>query len=540
MSSSHLTKLAVLVLATRSAYADPACRVVDIDFTPSDELQIVAWVEKADGTFLDTIYITKKTGFYGLGNRPGRYDFNSGPLTHDLWPYGRRITTFPVWAHRHGKSWPEIEFQNNSDSDLSHPFNESTPEMTYCMPMGTDDQGWDTGTCATAMVGTDKGTFSATATSQYPPRADWTRVCGTDQCDSPSVAMYQQMNPFDAITQATPTGGTQTEISWPIPQDLPAGDYVVWIEASKAFDYNSTYNATTYPGPSGIPYGSRGVPYRGQPSVVYSVQFTMGTTATITATQTYSGYGDPSGATGMLHAPDATITTDTPASGASRLQILAGSSGDLVRVCARPEMNTTPPSPISGLAVAAVSSSSAMIQFVAPLTAMKTCSGEPSKVAGYEVRYRANDEMTADNFADSMLAPVAMVPATAGQLQSFEVDGLLPTTDYWVGIRAYDDCRNYSDLAIIALTTTERQSGEVDACFVATAAYGSLMANDVEMLRSFRDSVLRSTVFGELAVEAYYTFGPSVAGVVGESELLRATARGVLSPIIAVVRTTRF
>ena len=170
---------------------------------------------------------------------------------------------------------------------------------------------------------------------------------------------------------------------------------------------------------------------------------------------------------------------------------------------------------------------------------MVTCTGEPSPVAGYEVRYRAG-EMTADNFADSSLAPVALAPAAAGSLQTFLLDGLLPNTNYWIGIRAYDDCRNYSDLAILPITTADRQSGEVDACFIATAAYGSLMANDVEMLRSFRDSVLRSTVFGELAIETYYTFGPPVAGVVGESELLRATARGVLAPVVAVVRGTRF
>jgi hypothetical protein len=242
----------------------------------------------------------------------------------------------------------------------------------------------------------------------------------------------------------------------------------------------------------------------------------------------------------MLNPPDATITTDTPGSGASRLQILAGSSGELVRVCARPEANTVPPTPINGLELASATSFSAMVQFVAPATAMKTCSGEPSKVAGYEVRYRANEEMTADNFADSQLSPVATVPVSAGQTQSFELGGLLPLTDYWVGVRAYDDCRNYSDVAILAFTTPDRVSGEVDACFVATAAYGSLMANDVELLRSFRDSVLRSTVFGELAIETYYTFGPPVAGVVGESELLRATARAVLRPVIEKVRTTRF
>ena len=74
---------------------------------------------------------------------------------------------------------------------------------------------------------------------------------------------------------------------------------------------------------------------------------------------------------------------------------------------------------------------------------------------------------------------------------------------------------------------------------MATAAYGSVMANDVEALRHFRDTFLETSALGELAVETYYTFGPPVAGVVGSSELLRATARDGLAPIIAWVRTLK-
>src|SRR5215469_13072670 len=77
--------------------------------TPADHLQIVAWIEDASGHFPDTVFITQETGTFGLGNRPGRFDFNSGPM----WPYGRRITTFPVWAHRKlPLSFPQVIFQN--------------------------------------------------------------------------------------------------------------------------------------------------------------------------------------------------------------------------------------------------------------------------------------------------------------------------------------------------------------------------------------------------------------------------------------------
>jgi hypothetical protein len=89
------------LLAPATAGADGAdCRLVEVDFVPADRtgaamrtpLQIVAWIEDAAGAFVDTVYITRATGSLGLGNRPGRFDFNTGPR----WPYGRRTTVFPV------------------------------------------------------------------------------------------------------------------------------------------------------------------------------------------------------------------------------------------------------------------------------------------------------------------------------------------------------------------------------------------------------------------------------------------------------------
>jgi hypothetical protein len=66
------------------------------------------------------------------------------------------------------------------------------------------------------------------------------------------------------------------------------------------------------------------------------------------------------------------------------------------------------------------------------------------------------------------------------------------------------------------------------------------MANDVELLRHARDTLLARSVLGELAIETYYTFGPAVAGVVGESEALRASARQSLRPLIEWVRGLSF
>ena len=529
------------------AHADShQCVDLHIQFVPTDSLQIAAWVEDTAGNYKGTVYLTRKIGMYGLGNRPGRFDFNSGPPPNaamnidDMWPYGRRITTFPVWSHRHGMMFPEVEFQTGSESDLSHPSTRSSPEVSppYCRPLDptqnpqqcgcTDQMIWDTGSCASTVY-TDKGQLSATDTSLYPPRSDLMR---DKLVDSPSVDMYAALNPFDSVTQATPVGGAMTDIAWPLPPTLPPGDYVLWVELAKEFDFNATYNATSYPSPTNISYSSYGQPYRGQPSVVYSTAFTVGTTESIATTLDYVGYGDPDGNDGTIRPPDATITTDTPGSGAGRLELVSDNGSMYrLRVDAKPELDFAPPDPPAELVTTTVSSSSVSLQFVAPGD-----DGQIGLVTGYEVRIRASDEMTADNFSDSMPAAVTIVPVAPGLLQSFEVDGLLPDTDYWIGVRAYDDCQNESGITIVKLTTGDPQSGEVDACFIATAAYGSLMANDVELLRHFRDTALRTSALGELAIETYYTFGPPVAGVVGSSELLRASARDALRPLVEWVR----
>jgi hypothetical protein len=133
-----------------------------------------------------------------------------------------------------------------------------------------------------------------------------------------------------------------------------------------------------------------------------------------------------------------------------------------------------------------------------------------------------------------------VAPVEPGRLATVQLEGLLPETEYSVAVRAYDDCHNTSAITVTTFMTGERVVGTVDACFIATAAYGSVMANDVELLRHARDSLLARSVLGELAIETYYTFGPAVAGVVGESDVLRRSARGALAPLIAWVRGLRF
>ncbi|HEU0037231.1 MAG TPA: CFI-box-CTERM domain-containing protein [Kofleriaceae bacterium] len=511
-------------------YAEGNCTTVDVDFMPAAQSnnpfapQIVAWVEDTNGNYLETIFITEQTGTYGIGNRPGRADFNSGPA----WPYGRRTMVFPIWAHRHGLSWDTVVFQNGDDNNLSHPFNQSSRENHFCRPLTTSEPGWDAMSCASAVY-TDKGVLApAMPKSLYPPRNDVARAV----TDDPSVDMFAVLNPFDSVSQATPVPGTPATVSWAVPESLPFGNYVLFVEVAREFDMNGTYNPTVYPAPVGIPYDNYGAPYRGQPSVLFKVPFTIESTMTSAAATDYVGYGDPDGIDGNVRAADGTISVDVPGSGATRLALVSQDSTTYrVRVTSKPQFDFEPPAVPAELQAVDVTQNKATLAFVAPGD-----DGVTGRAKRYEIRYLVGEDMTAANFDTAVIAGTSVVPVNAGGYQTFELTGLLPETEYSIGIRAFDDCRNASELSVLKFTTPERTVGQVDACFIATAAYGSVMANDVDLLRRFRDVMLRKTVLGELAVESYYTFGPAVAGAVGESDLLRATARRVLSPIVDRVR----
>jgi lysophospholipase L1-like esterase len=86
------------------------------------------------------------------------------------------------------------------------------------------------------------------------------------------------------------------------------------------------------------------------------------------------------------------------------------------------------------------------------------------------------------------------------------------------------------EMEIVPDTDGETRGG---GCFIATAAYGTEMAQDLDILRDVRDNVLMQNWAGRTFVDIYYTVSPPVADVIADSGLLQSVTRTLLQPVIA-------
>jgi len=76
-------------------------------------------------------------------------------------------------------------------------------------------------------------------------------------------------------------------------------------------------------------------------------------------------------------------------------------------------------------------------------------------------------------------------------------------------------------------------------CFIATAAYGTDTAKELDILREFRDEVLLSNNLGAKFVSFYYKTSPPIADFISQHEVLRTVVRvGFVDPVVKILSWT--
>jgi hypothetical protein len=503
--------------------------------------QIAVWVERAgDASFVDTLMLTNATALFGIGNRPGEWDLRSGPR----FPYGRRPQALPVWAHARGKTYPLVVMQNGMEDHLGQHEIWSSPEPHFCRPM-LPTEIVDAVTCPSGTFRSDKGRLDQTAVSFYPPRADLFdsgSICppiivdkGTS-CDDGDSPQYGFLNDVDTVAAATPPFGVEARRTWIVPTSLPPGPYTLVVEVGKEFDPNDAHRLANAPRADVPEYGMDG--NLGQPSVVFRVPFTLGAASAgwAAAVTDIAGMGDPTGATGTLSPPDGSIST-APGSGEARLAVTDGAGGPgrvHVSFAACEPFDCAshgPPAPV------ALEALSARVTATTALVRLHQVGDGDLPVLAYEARLARVQEtnalpLTKQDFA--RWTPVAGFDVAAPDTTAdVELDGLFPDTEYAVGVVAHGRCGD-SEVSYARFRTPRLVYAQLHGCFVATAAFGSALAGEVNVLRILRDRAIGASALARAAVDLYERSGPAAARALAETDVGRAVVRRPLAPVAAV------
>ncbi|RKY36052.1 MAG: hypothetical protein DRP78_04630 [Candidatus Omnitrophota bacterium] len=132
--------------------------------------------------------------------------------------------------------------------------------------------------------------------------------------------------------------------------------------------------------------------------------------------------------------------------------------------------------------------------------------------------------------------------ATTGTNHTTEVTGLEngKTYNYYVKCKDVLENTNPDDYEIsfsvanaASASATNKGSGR---CFIATAAYGTPLAEEVEILSGFRDNYLLTNYYGRTFVNMYYKYGPKMADYLRQRDWARKLVRLMLRPLVNLIK----
>ena len=100
--------------------------------------------------------------------------------------------------------------------------------------------------------------------------------------------------------------------------------------------------------------------------------------------------------------------------------------------------------------------------------------------------------------------------------------------EFWFGYCPYCGTKLYE----VCGECTKSEGG----CFISTAVYGSLLSNELDMLRDFRDNTLLKNSFSAWTVRLYYRISPSIAKSLEKNEYIKRRLRRVIDISAALIK----
>lgn len=130
---------------------------------------------------------------------------------------------------------------------------------------------------------------------------------------------------------------------------------------------------------------------------------------------------------------------------------------------------------------------------------------------------------------------VDLYSAVADSWTAWSWDGLHPNYDgmYAIAKKWYDNIPIGNNGTGTGGVGTGGGGGG-GGCFIATAAFGSLLEPQVILLRRFRDKFLLTNRLGSVFVQLYYTYSPPFAHFIAKHSVLRAITRILLYPLVGL------
>ena len=101
--------------------------------------------------------------------------------------------------------------------------------------------------------------------------------------------------------------------------------------------------------------------------------------------------------------------------------------------------------------------------------------------------------------------------------------------------------KTFGEKKVVEETVVSNQESteEGGGCLIATAAYGSEMAPQVQLLREIRDNQLMNTESGSAFMsgfnELYYTFSPTIADMERENPMFKEIVKAGLTPMLSTL-----